>query len=89
MATVAFIQKLPGMTDQDYAKLVAASRARKAGTSMAIRRRRHRHPDNPPRRIIASQERQPPLSNRAALDRDRPPGEKPHTQEHHEGRGTN
>jgi hypothetical protein len=26
-ATVAFIQKLPGMTDQDYAKLIAASRA--------------------------------------------------------------
>src|SRR5437764_12936039 len=26
-ATVAFIQKLPGMTDQDYAKLVEASRA--------------------------------------------------------------
>jgi len=26
-ATVAFIEKLPGMTDQDYAKLVAASRA--------------------------------------------------------------
>jgi mono/diheme cytochrome c family protein len=26
-ATVAFIEKLPGMSDQDYAKLVAASRA--------------------------------------------------------------
>lgn len=26
-ATVAFIEKLPGMTEQDYAKLVAASRA--------------------------------------------------------------
>jgi mono/diheme cytochrome c family protein len=26
-ATVAFIEKLPGMNDQDYAKLVAASRA--------------------------------------------------------------
>jgi hypothetical protein len=26
-ATVAFVEKLPGMTEQDYAKLVAASRA--------------------------------------------------------------
>jgi mono/diheme cytochrome c family protein len=28
-ATVAFIEKLPGMTDQDYAKLVAANRAQR------------------------------------------------------------
>ena len=26
-ATVAFVEKLPGMTEQDYAKLVAASQA--------------------------------------------------------------
>ncbi len=29
-ATVAFLEKLPGMTEQDYAKLVMASMARGA-----------------------------------------------------------
>jgi len=37
-ATVAFITKLPGMTDQDYAKLVAASRAH----------REHHHDEHEP-----------------------------------------
>jgi mono/diheme cytochrome c family protein len=55
-ATVAFVRKLPGMTEQDYAKLLAASRAQGAhhhepheiqprpGTAQPMDRADHDHP---------------------------------------------
>jgi hypothetical protein len=80
-ATVAFIEKLPGMTDQDYANLVAASRAQgghqpesqqpAAETTPQPAEKDHEHP--------AAQEAMP---QPGAARRDQPAG-KGHEHQHH------
>lgn len=76
-ATVAFIEKLPGMTDNDYAKLVAASRAQGG----------HQHDGQEPLSVPAPQAvgteneaRRPPAVTQqpSGVDHE-PPTETPHS----------